>query len=168
MALDQSRRIGFLLYRIGRAVATEYRREMEAFGFRPEVAGMLHALHDRGPTHTRELSRTIGVNRQTIVNEANVLAERGLITRCTSEADSRLVVLAITDLGRRELRRMDRESQRFDERLNALFAPEELETLRSHLTRIAASEAIGGQALLAPDASKRSTGTDPRRRHSGS
>ena len=84
MAVDQSQRIGFLLYRIGRAIATEYRREMEAFGFRPEVAGMLHALHDRGSTHTRELSRTIGVNRQTIVNEANVLAERGLITRSTS------------------------------------------------------------------------------------
>ena len=157
MAVDQSQRIGFLLYRIGRAIATEYRREMEAFGFRPEVAGMLHALHDRGPTHTRELSRTIGVNRQTIVNEANVLAERGLITRSTSAADSRLVVLAITDRGRRELARMDQESQRFDERLNALFATKELETLRGHLTRIAASDAIGGQPLLPPDAPERKT-----------
>jgi DNA-binding MarR family transcriptional regulator len=157
MPVDQSQRIGFLLYRIGRAIATEYRREMDLFGFRPEVARMLHALHDRGPTHTRELSRTIGVNRQTIVNEANVLTERGLITRSASATDSRLVVLAITDRGRRELARMDQQSQRFDERLNTLFAPKELETLRGQLARIAASDAIGGQPLLAPDPPKRKT-----------
>ena len=111
---------------------------------------MLHALHDRGPTYTWELSRTIGVNRQTIVNEANVLAERGL-ARSPSAADSRLVILAITDRGRRELARIDQESQRLDERLNALCATKELETLRGPLARVAACNAIGGQPLLPSD-----------------
>lgn len=46
---------------------------------------------------------------------------------------------------------MDQESKRFDERLNALFASKELETLRGHLARIAASDAICGQPLLPPD-----------------
>ena len=67
------------------------------------AASMLNTLHMHGPMPARQLASEERLQPQSLTRIVKRLEEDGLISRKRSEADQRELVIALTDLGTREL-----------------------------------------------------------------
>lgn len=130
------RRLGFLVYRAGLAVARGYERALKPIGVTPTEAGVLSALGYGGPNHVRGLGRLLGVSRQTIVNVTKALDGKGWTGRAPSPADQRLQMLAISDAGRGILAQVEAVAREFDARLLTVVEAEGEGRLLAELGRI--------------------------------
>jgi DNA-binding MarR family transcriptional regulator len=110
-------RLGFMLYRAGLAVARGFERALARLNATPTETGVLSALAYSGPNHVRGLARLLGIGRQTAVNVTRALLKQRLISKAVAPEDSRLVVYAITDSGKRRLKDCEIVARAFDRQL---------------------------------------------------
>jgi DNA-binding MarR family transcriptional regulator len=82
--------------------ATEtFNTVMAGFKITPRQFAALAKLHDLGPTSQNQLGRLVAMDPATMFGVAGRLSKRGLIRQSVAPNDARLVVLELTDEGRR-------------------------------------------------------------------
>lgn len=134
-----SERIGFLLYRAGLAVGREYERTISGLGFSPTEVGLMTHVAAHGPDHVRSIARVLGVSAQTVLNQARGLEQSGLLVRTEAPSDRRLVVLELTDEGRRALSNIDVAANTFDVAIAGLLGETDVSGMAAALRRLLAS-----------------------------
>jgi DNA-binding MarR family transcriptional regulator len=132
---SHDRRLGFLIYRAGLAVARGYERVLKPMNVMPVEVGVLSSLSYEGPNHVRGLARQLGVGRQTIVNVTKVLENRGWLARSLSEKDARLAIFSVSQAGKAKLAAIETLVHQFDTELAKIAGPENgavvIETLKA-------------------------------------
>lgn len=134
-----SERLGFLLYRVGEAVAVEFKQAIAPYGLRAVDFGVLDMLAAHGPTRQSVLARALAVDRQTMAGAAGQLERRGLIDRRRLAQDRRMLELALTDRGARAFWAATEAARRLEGRLVAMLA-DDVECVRAALARIVGPE----------------------------
>jgi len=96
-ALDHM--VCFSLYSASRATTQAYRRLLEPWGLTyPQYLGVVE-LWDRGPRSVRDLGDDLALDSGTLSPLLRRMEHAGLVTRSRTEADGRLVTVALTDRG---------------------------------------------------------------------
>jgi MarR family transcriptional regulator, organic hydroperoxide resistance regulator len=93
-----------LLAVAGHVVAMHWQRLMGAYGLTPHGLAVLAYLERGSALTQRELARRCGVAPSTLNHTVDHLARSGWIERRRDAADRRLVRLALTETGERQLR----------------------------------------------------------------
>ncbi len=138
--------MAFLLNRVGRDIGRAFETALAAYDIQPTHFGVLNALAAAGPAHLRLLGRTLGINRQTVVNVAAELERRGLVARHTTPADRRAHQLALTPAGEAFVTRVDRAAVELERRVLGVLTPREQRTVYGALRRLAESGTLDADA----------------------
>lgn len=93
-----------LLAVAGHVVAMRWQRLMGGYGLTPHGLAVLASLESGSALTQRELARHCGVAPSTLNHTVGHLERSGWVERRRDAADRRLVRLALTDTGRRQLR----------------------------------------------------------------
>jgi DNA-binding MarR family transcriptional regulator len=91
-----------------------------------------------GPRETRELARVQNVSRPAIVSAVDTLVKAGLVQRMRSQADRRLVSVALTPLGTRLTVRAHEEWHREERRTATALTRAEQRALARLLRKLSA------------------------------
>jgi DNA-binding MarR family transcriptional regulator len=143
----QTERLGFLIYRMGKEIASAYRVKLKKIGAKPEYAGILSAISHRN-MHVRELSRHLGLNRQSLLNAvAELVAMKGVI-RSENKLDARLVEISITKVGISLLKKIDLISADFDSELEGKLTRSETAEANRILLKLAQNPLVNSKSLF--------------------
>ena len=112
--------IGFVLRRAHQNATKIFNAVMGEFGVTPTQFAALAKLDDVGRVSQNELGRLTAMDPATISGVVNRLFKQGHVAQSSDPDDARLVMVALTDLGREATRRM-----------KAVAAEVSRETLRS-------------------------------------
>ncbi|MEV5752005.1 MarR family transcriptional regulator [Actinoallomurus sp. NPDC052308] len=93
-----------LLAVAGHVVAMHWQRLMGGYGLTPHGLAVLDSLERGSALTQRELARRCGIAPSTLNHTVDHLERSGWIERRREVADRRLVRLALTETGRRQLR----------------------------------------------------------------
>ena len=107
-----------------------------------EQALQVLAQHADGMT-MGELSRTLHVRPPTASKTIARLTAQNLVERESNTPDGRVVRVALTELGKEKLARIDAMTEELEEELNDLFDSKDAKRLRKALRRIV--KHLGGQ-----------------------
>ncbi len=102
--LDLAKQVRGLLPRLGRLWSQTLR---EAGGPSIVRVRLLAVLSDKGPSRAGELASMCGATPSTVTELIDGLVSEGQVSREDDPRDRRAVVLALTDRGRAELRRVE-------------------------------------------------------------
>ena len=131
---------------LGRAAARGHRLVAEALateGLRMTHHAVLSAVAELGPVSQADLVRSLGIDPKDMVAIVNDLQGGGLVTRTPDPADRRKNSVAVSDEGRRRLRRTEQLGDRANEKLTAALSPAERDQLVALLARIIRPERDG-------------------------
>jgi DNA-binding MarR family transcriptional regulator len=95
-----------LLAVAGHVVAVHWQRLMGSYGLTPHGLAVLGYLDHGPPLTQRELAKRCGVAPSTLNHTVDHLAHSGWIDRFRDATDRRLVRLALTETGRRQLQQV--------------------------------------------------------------
>ncbi|MFC0599245.1 MarR family winged helix-turn-helix transcriptional regulator [Streptomyces palmae] len=125
---------------LGRAAARGHRLVAEALareGMRMMHHAVLSAVAELGPLSQAELGRSLRIDPKDMVGIVGDLEAEGLVTRSPDPKDRRKNAIAVSDAGKRRLRRTEKLGDEANDELTAPLTAEEREQLISLLTRIA-------------------------------
>jgi DNA-binding MarR family transcriptional regulator len=114
---------------------------------RTREISVLAILDELGAVSQRSVAELTHISPTVIVGLVDSLVARGWVVRERNAADRRSYALRLTDVGRQELPRLDRDLDRSDAELTAGLTQDEVARLREHL-----------RLLLADDPALRVTG----------
>lgn len=92
--------LGYWLRFVSNHVSHAFRRKVEACGVKVSEWVVLRALHGAEGTTPGALVSALGMTKGAVSKLLDRLAERGLVTRTTSDVDRRQQTLALTPRGR--------------------------------------------------------------------
>jgi DNA-binding MarR family transcriptional regulator len=98
---------------------------------------LLKALAHRGELRLTDLAGVLDLDASTVSRHVRTLEERGLVARTTDPDDGRATRLALTDEGRERLEAGASRRRALIAELLEDWSPEDRETLRRLLTRLA-------------------------------
>jgi MarR family transcriptional regulator, transcriptional regulator for hemolysin len=126
----------WLLSRASHNLTTEMTAALEDVGISPRSHAVLTTAMTGEHTQT-EIARIVGVDKTTMVVTVDELEAAGLAERRPSSSDRRARVIAVTEPGKRTLRKADKVLDRVrDDVLNSL-EPQEREVFLNALGRLA-------------------------------
>ncbi|WP_026342787.1 MarR family winged helix-turn-helix transcriptional regulator [Nocardia sp. BMG111209] len=123
-----------------------HRLSTEAFGAlgaRGYHYRILAALQEFGPASQADLGRHCNMDRSDVVAAVNELAEPGFVDRTPDPADRRRNIVSLTELGGRQLQRIERKLDRVQDEMLAPLATGDREVLIGLLTRLLAHHRAG-------------------------
>jgi DNA-binding MarR family transcriptional regulator len=136
-----------LLAVAGHVVAKRWQRLMGGYGLTPHGLAVLASLERGSALTQRELAKNCGVAPSTLNHTVGHLERSGWIERRRDVADRRLVRLALTDTGRRQLRQAeDAAASRMEPLLDHLGPAEERIVRRFLLATVLRLQALDGEA----------------------
>ena len=113
-------------------------RRLRQYDVSPMQCRTLTYLHDaEGEVNQRMLEEHLMVKPSTASGIVGRLEEKGLLRRQTSSSDGRCRILALTDAGRQFYAQFRAIAQQVSQQAERNFSPEEKETLRRLLLRLA-------------------------------
>lgn len=127
-----------LFTRAGKLLREAVDEAMGQHGVRVGQHIVLSALWEQDGLTPGEVARRLGSATPTIVNTATRMEEAGLVTRRPDPADARLVRLYLTPQGRAAREPVREARAALERHAVATLSPEELDHLRSALTKIIA------------------------------
>ena len=101
------------------------------------LIALLKALAHRGALRLTDLAAVLDLDASTVSRHVRTLEERGLVARTTDPDDGRATRLALTDDGRERLEAGAARRRALIAELLEDWTPEDRETLRRLLTRLA-------------------------------
>lgn len=102
---------------------------------------VLMSLKSRPAANQRELADTVGIRGATLTQHLNGMENDGLVTRRRDPENRRVHLVELTDEGEAAFRRMRQAAVRFDRRLRAGLAADEVAHLQHLLDRLHANVA---------------------------
>lgn len=137
-AAEQVRQVLHGLERLFAAWRTSHWREAAGGGLRPSQGACLAALERLGGrARMGELAAELGVTRASATALVGPLERRGLVRRAKDPEDGRSVIVALTEAGRRAVRRWGAAPRSLRSALEDLPEPER-KALRAAMARIVA------------------------------
>jgi MarR family 2-MHQ and catechol resistance regulon transcriptional repressor len=104
--VDVSLRLWVVLARAFDAVERHSRASIARFGIGTTEFGVLEVLHHKGELPVSDVQRRILVESSSTTYVVDKLVKRGLVRRRQSGTDRRVVLLALTPVGRRLIRKI--------------------------------------------------------------
>ena len=86
--------------------------------------------------YQRELEEEFGITRSTVSKIVKLMEQKGLIERCTDEADARRLLIRLTDKARGIASEMDSVRYELNERLLRGFDQHEIDILNEYMDRM--------------------------------
>ncbi|MFF2911460.1 MarR family winged helix-turn-helix transcriptional regulator [Paenibacillus sp. NPDC057934] len=97
---------------------------------------ILDYIHDRGELSQPDLQALIGLDAAAITRHLQQLKQQELITTRKSEADKRITLLSLTNLGEAELTELWQRSEEFYQKMTDDFSDAEIQALTDFIERI--------------------------------
>jgi MarR family transcriptional regulator for hemolysin len=135
--------IGLQLTQVARTVSRAFDEALDQAGGSLPVWLILLNLTVKRPPHQRALAEAIGITNATLTHHLNAMEARGLITRRRDPDNRRVHVVELTEEGTQAFVRLRQAAMTFDARLRAGLSADEVDTLASLLTQLAASAGGG-------------------------
>jgi DNA-binding MarR family transcriptional regulator len=120
---------------------------LAAIGLRAHHAAILIVLGAEGPMVQARLSDKLMVDKAVMVRLLNELETMGLVERRPHPSDGRAFEIHLQDDGKRRLQGVERVGREMAARFYAPLSPEEQQTLRRLLVRLATSNAPSGEEV---------------------
>jgi len=128
--------IGFTLRKAHQRATDIFNTVMQGFDITPTQYAALTKLDDLGAVSQNQLGRLIAMDPATIFGVAGRLAKRGLVSQSVDPKDARLVLLELTEEGRRIVAAMKRHGAEVTRRTLEPLTAEEAETLNALIAKI--------------------------------
>jgi len=128
--------IGFLMRKAHQRATDIFNTVMADFDITPTQFAALAKLYDLGAVSQNQLGRLVAMDPATIFGVAGRLIRRGLIRQRVDERDARLVLLDLTDEGRRTVEGMRAIGTEVTARTLEPLTPEEARQLVALIARI--------------------------------
>jgi DNA-binding MarR family transcriptional regulator len=126
----------FLLNRTAKLVLEAHEQALLPLKLTPREFNMLALLAGDGPVSQQALCTRYNVDRTTMTQLVDGLAERDLVTRVENEHDRRSNLLYITVRGKKVVAQAKRVSDREQKRFLAPLSEPEWEQLRAQLAKL--------------------------------
>lgn len=126
----------WLLSRASHNLTTEMTAALEDLGISPRTHAVLTTAMTGEHTQT-EIARIVGLDKTTMVVTVDELEAAGLAERRPSSTDRRARVIAVTDAGKRTVKRADKVLDRVRDDVLSVLAPEERQVFLASLTQLA-------------------------------
>ncbi len=123
------RSLPIALLRARETVMGPIREMLAASGVNEQKWRVLRVLDERGPLPLTELAQAAVLLLPSLTRIIRAMADEGLVTRATPDADRRKAVVTITAAGGRVIRDHAEASRAVFARLATAYGPEKLETL---------------------------------------
>jgi len=131
---------GFLLSWNGQRMAFEFAKAMAPLGLKPPHFGVMALIDAHPGSAQQELVARSLIDPSSMVAVIDELEEMGLAERRRHPGDRRKHAVHLTGRGRRKLERAQEAASKMAREAFAPLAPEELETLRRLLRKLAGVE----------------------------
>jgi DNA-binding MarR family transcriptional regulator len=128
--------IGFVLRRAHQKATGVFNAVMGGFGVTPTQFAALAKLHDAGRASQIELGRLTAMDPATIWGVINRLARQGYVGQSPAPNDGRLVMVELTDAGRKATLRMKAVAAEVSRETLRPFTGEEAKQLLALLSRL--------------------------------
>lgn len=130
--------VGFVLFQSSKAVARAFDDAMvEAGGSQPTWLVLL-SLTPGGVRSQSDLAQAVGVQGPTLTHHLNGMEAQGLIVRTRDPVDRRSHQVSLTPAGRAQFLHLRQTAERFDARLCGDLGDDEVDQLRTLLSRLRA------------------------------
>jgi MarR family transcriptional regulator, transcriptional regulator for hemolysin len=129
--------IGLFVARTSKALSRAFDAALAKRGSSLPTWLVLASLAGEAHCSQRSIASDVGVEGPTLTHHLNRMEAAGLVTRERDPLNRRAHQVGLTAAGREEFRSLLVTVQAFDRRLRSGFTPEELETLRRLLRRLA-------------------------------
>ena len=140
--MEDTRPLGQLINCCSHLIRQYMDRQLRAYQVTPVQSFALIYLHRREGTAEvtqRDLERELRLKAPTVNGLVDRMAEKGFITRATSQTDGRCRVLALSEKGREAVETFQTAARRSEELIQAELSDRELQLLRELLTRLIAN-----------------------------
>ena len=128
--------IGYVLRRAHQKATGIFNAVMGGFGVTPTQFATLAKLHDAGRVSQIELGRLTAMDPATIWGVINRLARQGYVAQSPAPNDGRLVMVELTDAGRKATLRMKAVAAEVSRETLRPFTNEEAKQLLALLSRL--------------------------------
>jgi MarR family transcriptional regulator for hemolysin len=126
----------WLLSRASHNLTTEMTAALEDLGISPRAHAVLTVAMNGEHTQT-EIARIVGLDKTTMVVTVDELEAAGLAERRPSSTDRRARVIAVTEAGKRSVKRADKVLDRVRDDVLSTLEPEERQVFLNALNRLA-------------------------------
>lgn len=140
---DRSLRLWIALARAYATVTRSVSAKISEYGLTAAQFGVLEALHHLGPLPLGELAGKLLVTGGNVTYVMDRLEKQGLVERCRSEQDRRVVTAVLTSEGRELIRGVFPGHATFIHELMAPLSPEDQDQARELLKRLGKGIAEG-------------------------
>jgi DNA-binding MarR family transcriptional regulator len=134
--------VAFLLSQLGVHAAAAFAERIAELDLTPPQTGLLRLVAQEPGLSQQAVAARLGMPASRLVALVDGLDERGLLERRRNPEDRRLHALHLTAAGAELLGRIGVVGKRHDEALTAALTPQERETLRGLLERIADEQGL--------------------------
>jgi MarR family transcriptional regulator, transcriptional regulator for hemolysin len=133
--------IGLRLAQASRTVERAFDAALAEAGGSLPVWLVLLNLKVRRPANQRELAEAVGITGATLTHHLNAMHAQGLVARARDDANRRVQVVTLTEVGEEAFLRLREAAMTFDARLRVGFAEPDLAALAANLDRLAVNAA---------------------------
>lgn len=132
----------FLLAQLGAYAASRFAERIAEIDLTPPQTGLLRAIAAQPGRSQQALATLLGTPPSRLVTLVDGLDERGFVERRRNPDDRRLHALHLTEEGEKLLRRIGALARAHDEAICGTLEPEERDTLRALLAKLAAEHGL--------------------------
>jgi DNA-binding MarR family transcriptional regulator len=132
----------FLLAQLGAYAASRFAERIAEIDLTPPQTGLLRAIAAQPGRSQQALATLLGTPPSRLVTLVDGLDERGFVERRRNPDDRRLHALHLTEEGEKLLRRIGALARTHDEAICGTLEPEERDTLRALLAKLAAEHGL--------------------------
>lgn len=135
-------RVSFLVHRINAHLLRVTNPLLRKWGIDLIESRLLAVLFERGPLSAGEIVAIMALPQSTVSHQTKRLEKIGYVSRASGKQDSRVVITALTELGREIAREGSEISRTVTDQIRQAIGDGELELVRASLKRV--------DAMLAP------------------
>lgn len=133
----------YLIKRLEVSIRLMLERELRDLDLTPSQYTTLSMLAANGETSSSDLARRVLVTPQSMSEMIKALDRKGLIKRRESEANRKVLDIALSPAGRALLEKAEARVDALESAMFAAIAPDELDILRDRLVTILARDRLG-------------------------
>ena len=135
-------RVSFLVHRINAHLLRVTNPLLRKWGIDLIESRLLAVLFERGPLSAGEIVAIMALPQSTVSHQTKRLEKMGYVSRASGKQDSRMVITALTELGREIASEGSEISRTVTDQIRQAIGDGELELVRASLKRV--------DAMLAP------------------
>ena len=138
-------RVSFLVHRINAHLLRVTNPLLRKWGIDLIESRLLAVLFERGPLSAGEIVAIMALPQSTVSHQTKRLEKIGYVSRASGKQDSRMVITALTELGREIASEGSEISRAVTDQIREAIGDDQLELVRASLKRVDAMLAAQGR-----------------------